>query len=470
MKRKFFMAFAFALLFFCMGNVKAYTNDGIVNEKHVMYYTMIQKNLGNDKWDYMIVNIYDAGEDVLFQIGETHKERADIAIQNRYYNDRILSVLENGFGKISYKDAGVLSNDEVYVATHLALNFAYTGKPFEEFDNYYRASIHLKGKDKENADNIINAAKNMLLAPNTYSDSSSLEKIGGYSKDDVEEKYFSQCFELNMRNRTLKSYDLSIAEEDSYCGIDFLIKNENGRFKLLVPIDKAGETFSVKVNVDFDYDVDRLYLADDGIETFVVLSKKTESESLSEVVSYVKEDGGEIDDKNDETESNKPSQVVPPFSDDKSDKDNVSGVEVPKDDDAIKDDGNKGTSNDGILNDDKDKDNGVLNDEIQKEPEDKREEVTDSDTKESVVPEKGNDTNENEKNIGTSSESNSRESYTKITNEELLVRNEVEHKESYAVRKVLPRTGDDFFLYKILILNFFNIFGVCTLKKHRLLL
>lgn len=279
------MIFAFMFFMLSMNYVKADTGDRII-PSYTRINSLIEKSSGNGVWEFMNVNKFEAGEDYVYQIGCDTKNGSNIVVKNRQYNNKFLQVIKSGYKEKSNSEIGVLCDDDAYVATQIAINYVYNKYPISDFDKYYRAKEGLFGSDRERADNIIKAAKSMLLSNMDCSDGFIMGQVGNYGVEYTNPSYYSQDYEMKIKNRKVNYYNLRGSSKDKLDFV-FMMGDEDVNkitFKTMIPKDKAEMSFDLRISADVNYNVKRVFLGFDGKDYYIIYSTVTENTSISSTI------------------------------------------------------------------------------------------------------------------------------------------------------------------------------------------
>ena len=193
MIRKIALIFTFVLLMFCMSEVQAFSRGDSVNPRKETFESLIETKVteSEETWENANFDKYSIDDAIIYKIGNKEEKSNEVYLQYLTFDAKVQRAIKNGYLEKNFELYGLSSDNELYMATKIALDCLENGKGVEDIDDFYRPKF-LDDTKKTKAENIINAAKEILnIAINgkdTYSYGLGFGIVGEIQKDSVKER------------------------------------------------------------------------------------------------------------------------------------------------------------------------------------------------------------------------------------------------------------------------------------------
>lgn len=188
-------------------------------------------------------------------------EEYGVTISNKITSLRLWSVYKNGYPFVSYQSLGVETEDDAYLATKQAAYFIIRNWPLSKVYNYFRAGeTEINGQNLEEihrrGQKVVDAIYKLVDIAYNGNERMPVVSIGsiGSSKQDENEKYYSQEYELKNINaeQVLTIKQIENAPEGTYIadinGNPKTVFKEGETLKVMVPKNNIDKTYNIKVN------------------------------------------------------------------------------------------------------------------------------------------------------------------------------------------------------------------------------
>lgn len=296
------ISIAFALIWFIFGitKVNALTqqeNIKIQKNEIIDFKGIIETKI-NGQWEEFHINQYEAADMVIYEIGNNsaganiltigQKQETDSA---NTVNSKLVRILRYGYGYGDEKGFE-LTQDELYLATNMAINCMKKQYLEGTVGNYYRAKSGLDANKKEKISHIIEVA-NRLLSIGYSGEEMPKERIevlekGEFSRDKQKENFYSQTYEVRTKGVDLEEFAIDYSSDSP---IHYYIGDENGEemsrfvapernFKIMIPEEEAEEICELKVGINVTYQADRLFSATGNGKQYLVYGKARERKTV----------------------------------------------------------------------------------------------------------------------------------------------------------------------------------------------
>lgn len=395
MIKKILTIFLTILLSFGFYNIQATTSDVVdaepLEQLVAINFKMQTEDELIEEWRPIGLNKYTLGGKVFYR---TSGSTSNIPIQNELDNVVVFRIIKHGYNKIGGDKLGLKSENDAYMATQLAID--YTEKYFDlsEINNTYQVADKLTETQMIRGAKIVEKAKELidigLNSGEIYNSKAELLEVGEMQK---EEEYVSQTYKTQITNGKLLGYNIENSKDYSTANA------KTGEMK--VEFNAEEELFKVMIPNNHVKDIDSLninakisYLTDKMYERADRIGRYA---MLSEV------------------EETKDVEVV--LANEM--RDEYLGEENPEQ-----------KPNTGTAGTDKKEESGTNNTDKNENNKDNIDEKNKVQNQETKV----------EENQETSA--NKEEAKAKVNTEE----NEIQ-------RKILPRTGADYFNFKLVLIN-----------------
>lgn len=276
MTKKILIIFTFILVWIGVTKVNALTTNEKIESEEKTLMSLIDIYEGNT-WKHLNIKQYNKDNLIIFRLGDNTESQIDgVIVGNDITELRKLRILKNGYKAKAPLELGVFNNDDAYTATKIALDIVsrdeYKEDIKENLANYYKARTDLDETSNQRSKQIINAVYRLLeIADNSeenYSTGISILKEGDLYQDTVKEGYYSQNFKVDVQGSgSLTKYEIITNSESN---INYLITDLNGEekdnfdnsdriFKIMIPIKYINETYDINVGFRVYYNTDTIY-------------------------------------------------------------------------------------------------------------------------------------------------------------------------------------------------------------------
>ena len=220
-------------------------------------------------------------------------EEYGVTISNKITSLRLWSVYKNGYPFVSYQSLGVETEDDAYLATKQAAYFIIRNWPLSKVYNYFRAGeTEINGQNLEEihrrGQKVVDAIYKLVDIAYNGNEKMPVVSIGsiGSSKQDENEKYYSQEYELKNINaeQVLTIKQIENAPEGTYIadinGNPKTVFKEGETLKVMVPKNNIDKTYNIKVNYQITFKNYPVYYAksqNSNSQNYVVIGDNKET-------------------------------------------------------------------------------------------------------------------------------------------------------------------------------------------------
>lgn len=185
-----------------------------------------------------------------------------------------LKIIKNGNIQSNIKKYGLENEEDLYIATKIAVdNYIYNHSP-EDVKNYYKFKTGISQEITDRMQRIIEGASK-ILAEETKEKLEILKEVsvtkkGDFQEDAVNSNYYSIKYEVTNKGEDFLGYDVNV----SAIGIsDYFIANEEGEenkieftsdenvFKIMIPKEYKNSEFEIEVSVTGKFREEKIYRA-----------------------------------------------------------------------------------------------------------------------------------------------------------------------------------------------------------------
>lgn len=185
-----------------------------------------------------------------------------------------MKIIKNGNIKSNIEKYGLESEEDLYIATKIAIdNYIHAHSP-EDVKNYYKFKTGISQEIRDRMERIIEGASKML-AEETKEKIENLREISvierqKFQEDTVNPNYYSVKYEVTHVGEDFLSYDVNVVatgisdyiitnEEDEENKIEFT--SDENIFKIMIPKEYKDKEFEIEVAVTGTFREEKIYRA-----------------------------------------------------------------------------------------------------------------------------------------------------------------------------------------------------------------
>lgn len=285
MKKKKILVFTLILLVLGITKVQAVEMENEIKAEEEKIETLIEMKQEGE-WRDLEIEKYNKYDILIYKVGTNKSSGEPITISNKYNNDSIFRIVENGYNKSLLNEMGVVNDDDAYTATKIAIDCVFNKvTEIDSVDNLYRAKEGLEQTQKERANKIIEAVKQLLNIGYDetiiYDKSKSIRAVGELELDLSKPDYVSQRYTISTTQAYYKGFKVKKKDQTK---IPYYIANITTReeqevfnrtenqFRIMIPKEYQEEPFELELEVETIYDEDTIFLGEDGNNEYIILA------------------------------------------------------------------------------------------------------------------------------------------------------------------------------------------------------
>jgi len=161
MAKKMLMIFVYSCLILIASKVQAMSNGEQIQPKVETLDRLIEYKT-DSTWQYLEVNKYTKEDMTIYQEGNRLINMEQITVKQENNNEALMKILQSGNRKSEPDESFNIPDNDLYVATKIAIDCFNSGKNSSQLEEYYREGTSLEGKQRDRAGNIILASKGLL--------------------------------------------------------------------------------------------------------------------------------------------------------------------------------------------------------------------------------------------------------------------------------------------------------------------
>ena len=289
---------AFILILFCISKVQAFSDGNTIKRTEEKLEDLIETKTSEDEdtWKFIDAKKYTEENNnmIIYKIGNEEASEEETYLQYLTYDQKIKRIIKNGYKEKDPNEYGLSNENDLYLATKIALDCLENNKQKEDIDKFYRPGSLLTNDLKTRAENIIEAAKEILdigiNGTKTYSRSIGFGPIGEIEKDNIREGYYSQLYKVDIEGEGCRGYKVEEIGENS---LKYIIANADtseeqkefsiieNQFKILIPEEHKHDDFTIEFKLTSDFLGENFYIGTDWTNKYIVFAKEEEKKELS---------------------------------------------------------------------------------------------------------------------------------------------------------------------------------------------
>lgn len=177
----------------------------------------------------------------------------DVKDQGKIEDLGLWRVVINGYPYKSIEQLGVTNEEEAYIATKQSI-YCYI----------YNTGTELYSAINEQGERVINAMNNILENAKNSNESFDnpnieIEQSGKWNVDEIENKYVSKEYKIKS-NKNISKITLNLESQPKGTKITNL--DEDGKFKILIPIENLKESGKFKIKIQTELETKPIFLGE----------------------------------------------------------------------------------------------------------------------------------------------------------------------------------------------------------------
>ena len=295
--KKVVTVLTFIFMMICISKVEAYSDTKTIDRTKENLENLVEIKVSEDEdtWEFINTDKYTAENMVMYKIGNEDASDSGTYIQYLTYNSKIKRIIKNGYGEKEASEYELNNENDLYLATKIALDCLENNIEPEKINEHYRANSLLSNDLKTRAENIISGAKKILEiginGNETYYRNLAFSINGEIEKDNVKDNYYCQLYNLEIKGAGCDSCQIEDTGESS---IDYVIANaetseeqkdfteSENQFKILIPEENGHGDFTIKFKITANFLGENFYIGTDWSNKYIVFAKnEAEEKTLS---------------------------------------------------------------------------------------------------------------------------------------------------------------------------------------------
>lgn len=286
MLKKLFIIFAFALAIIGISKVQAVSfNDSIDIQKSSLD-KLIEINEESEWKDLDINKCEYTSEEGIYIYPMENKKGTDnsVKISRNNHSDIAMRIIWNGYGSKEASSYGMTNENDLYVATKIALDCVYSYNNLQDLSTKFRVKEGLDGTEKQRAQKIIEVATNLLNKGYTGEETKSWTIYTDQTfRYEEEREYYYKTFTVRAENADINSINVStstdrlqnyfIAEDGTFdrkSSFEAEMGKDSCSFRLVIPKEETVDPFNVDLNINLKYNSFELFTGESSDCTYIV--------------------------------------------------------------------------------------------------------------------------------------------------------------------------------------------------------
>ncbi len=294
MTKKIFIILVFVLVLFSMQKIYAMEiSDEITIQKVTQLDSILEVKNEKGEWEDLKIDKYDESNGIIYKLENSDDISSNTTISEQIQDISIITILANGYNGRNQQNLGISNASDKYIATKIALDCVEQGIDIENTEAHFRAKENLEEPIKIRANSIINAVNKLLkiTKENYFNVNLIISQKGCMEKDEFNDGYSSQKYEIEIGNCSLKGYNIlrytdfpgeafstnNRGEKKS----EFRFEEDSNTFRILTPIEYRELAFTGCFSMKIQYEKSVAYFATNGTNRYIILTDIDEEISTS---------------------------------------------------------------------------------------------------------------------------------------------------------------------------------------------
>ncbi len=286
MIKKLFIIFTFVLTIIGISKVQAVSFDDTINIQKSSLEKLIEIQ-EDEEWKDLDINKCEyTNEEGIYVYPMENKKESDnsVKISRNNHSDAAMRIIWNGYGSKSASIYGMEKEEDLYVATKIALDCVYSYNNLQDLNSKFRVKEGLDGTEKQRAEKIIEVATDLLNKGYTGEETKNWTIYTDQTTRYEEEgEYYYKTFTIRAENSDINSINVStstdrlqnyfIAEDGTFdrkSSFEGEMGKDSYSFRLVIPKEETVDPFRVDLHINLKYNSFDLFTGESSDCTYIV--------------------------------------------------------------------------------------------------------------------------------------------------------------------------------------------------------